>query len=461
MNRPSWVNERFAGKCKVFPQDPTTLLPYQKRWVEDKARLKICEKARQIGWSWAEAFRVSRKQSLRSAPLDHWVSSRDEIQAKLFLEDCKAFAMILQMGASDLGEQVVDLGGNTAYVLSFANGRRIHSMSSNPDAQAGKRGGRTLDEFALHKDPRKLYTIAYPGITWGGDLAIFSTHRGSANYFNQLILEIKHKGNPKNFSLHRTTLEDALDQGFLFKLQNKLPEGDPRLDMDETEYFNFIKAGAADSDSFAEEYMCVPSDDSSAFLSYDLIDRAKYREGEKWETDLENALNPLYIGVDLGRTQDLTVIWVIEMVSGVAMTRKVIEMRNETFNNQEAELYPLLDLPQVRRCCIDATGLGAQFAERAKERDMGYKVDAITFTNQMKQDLAYPVKMAMEKNSLRIPNSKAIAADLRSIRRQNTASGGIRFEGERTGDGHADRFWALSLALHASKSEKVFSATLI
>ncbi|MEB3207332.1 MAG: terminase family protein [Synechococcus sp.] len=459
--KPSWVPATFAGKCKVFPKDSVALLPYQRAWVEDESRLKICEKSRQIGWSWAEAFRICRKQSLKNAPLDHWVSSRDEIQAKLFLEDCKAFSSILQIGANDLGQQVVDQHGYTAYVLSFANGRRIHSMSSNADAQAGKRGGRTLDEFALHKDPRKLYTIAYPGITWGGDLAIFSTHRGTNNYFNQLITEIKHKGNPKGFSLHSVTLEGALDQGFLYKLQTKLPEYDPRVQMDEAEYYDFIREGAADGESFAEEYMCQPSDDACSFLSYELIDGAKYSEGEMWETDLENALNPLYVGVDLGRSHDLTVIWVIEMVSGIAMTRRVIEMRNETFNAQEAELYPLLDLPQVRRCCIDATGLGSQFAERARERDNGWKVEPITFTNQMKQDLAYPVKMALERKALRIPNKKEIAADLRSVQRTNTASGGIKFEGERTSQGHADRFWALSLALYASKSEKVFSATLI
>jgi phage FluMu gp28-like protein len=101
------------------------------------------------------------------------------------------------IGAQDLGEQVID--GQKAQRLCARDGQwvRLHSMSSNPDAQAGKRGDRTLDEFALHPDPRKLYTIAYPGVTWGGAMEIFSTHRGSANFFNELIQEIKHKGNPK------------------------------------------------------------------------------------------------------------------------------------------------------------------------------------------------------------------------------------------------------------------------
>ena len=35
---------------------PPTLLPYQTRWVEDGAGLKVIEKARRIGISWAEAY---------------------------------------------------------------------------------------------------------------------------------------------------------------------------------------------------------------------------------------------------------------------------------------------------------------------------------------------------------------------------------------------------------------------
>jgi phage FluMu gp28-like protein len=459
--KPEWIPKDFAGACKVYPATNSILLPYQRDWVNDTARLKICEKARQIGWSWGDAYRIDRIQSMKDAALDHWVSSRDDIQAKLFLEDCKAFARILQMGADDLGLQVIDDLGNTAYVLSFSNGRRIHSMSSNADAQAGKRGGRTLDEFALHKDPRKLYTIAYPGITWGGDLAIFSTHRGTNNYFNTLINEVRYKGNPKAFSLHRVTLQDALDQGFLYKLQTKLPSDDPRMGMDEATYFDFIKSGCADTESFMEEYMCVPSDDASAFLAFDLLDKAKYAPTERWQTDLEDCVNPLYVGMDIGRTADLSVIWVLEVVSGVAMTRRVIELRNQPFAAQEAELYPLLDLPQVRRCAIDATGIGHQFAERATSRDSGWKVEAVTFTNAKKEQLAYPLKMGFERGQIRIPDTKEILADLRSVRRETTNSGNTRFDGERSSNGHADRFWALSLALYASKSEKVFSATLI
>lgn len=459
----------MSGRAKNIPERDTLLLPFQAKWVLDPARLKLAEKSRQIGWSWATAYSIVRKKSVADARLDAWISSRDDIQARLFLEDCKGFASLLQTAADDLGERVVDADGHTAYTLKFANGLRAHSMSSNPDAQAGKRGDRVLDEFALHPDPRKLYSIAYPGITWGGALEIFSTHRGSANYFNELIREIKERGNPKNFSYHRVTLQDALDQGFLYKLQQKLPPDDPRQEMDEADYFNFVRAGAADEESFQQEYMCVPADDAAAFMSYDLIASCEYKSDQFGEFkimraegaspfqeigtfDLRNAKNPLYVGVDVGRTKDLTAIWVDEKIGDTAFTRLLIEMRNKTFDAQEYELYRVLEHPLVRRACIDNTGIGRQFAERAQKRFRQYRVEPITFTGPVKEELAYPVRSGFEDRTERIPQDKLIRSDFRSIKKETTASGNIRFTADAGPGGHADRFWAKALAKHAGKT---------
>ena len=56
----------------------------------------------------------------------------------------------------------------------------------------------------------------------------------------------------------------------------------------------------------------------------------------------------------------------------------------------------------------------------------------------------------MEDRRLRIPHDGKIRADLRSVTKQVTGAGNIRFTAERTRDGHADRFWALALAIHAA-----------
>ena len=462
MNRPSFVPQHFAGKCKVFPARDVVLLPFQQKWVTDNSRLKLCEKSRQIGLSWCTAYRLVRSKMSKGARLDAWVSSRDEIQAQLFLADAKKFADILNVAAEDLGENVVDDSGHTSFSLRFSNGLKIHSMSSNPDAQSGKSGDRILDEFALHPDPRKLYTVAYPGVSWGGSMEIFSTHRGTANYFNQLILEARHKGNPKKFSIHRVTLQDALDHGFLYKLQQKLPSNDERLGMDEAAYFDYMRAGAADEESFQQEFMCTPSDDASAFLSYELLDACKYQPGEKWELTLEQlrkTTDPLYLGGDIARVKNLTVFWVIRAVAGFRPTVHRVALRNTPFEEQKRRLYELLELPTLRRACIDHNGIGRQLVEDAQKRFGKYKVEPVTFTLATKEQLAYPLKTGFEDRTVRIPDDPKIVAAHRAVRKETTASGNVRFVAESTAAGHADDFWAHALALHAAKTPSTGAIT--
>lgn len=435
------------GAAKIIPAEPSAIfLPYQGRWINDHSRLKLMEKGRQIGVSWATAYATVQRTGVKGARHDQWVSSRDDIQARLFLEDCKLWTETLEIAANDMGEQIIDAGSNqTAYVLRFASGRRIHSMSSNPDAQAGKRGGRVLDEFALHPDPRKLWSIAYPGITWGGSLEVISTHRGSKNFFNQLIREVREGGNRKKISLHTVTLQTALDEGFLWKLQQSLPGDDERQEMDEAAYFDWVRSGTADEESFQQEYMCRPADDDAAFLEYDLIASCEYPAQSEWS---ERGEGTLYAGVDIGRKHDLTVLWVVEKLGDVLYTRHVEALGRMRKSEQEKVLWPWFE--KCRRVCIDQTGLGIGWTDDAQDRFGSARIEGVSFTQQSKEELAYPVRSRFEEKRIRIPYTPEIRTDLRQVTKQVTPAGNIRFTAERTTDGHADRFWALALAIHAA-----------
>jgi phage FluMu gp28-like protein len=441
------------GNAKVIPENSKAIfLPYQQRWIKDSSLLKLCEKARQIGVTWTTAYRAVECTGTEGNKHDQWATSRDELQAKLFIEDCKLFARVLNIAAKDLGMQVIDeKTRNTALVLELTTGKRIMSMSSNADAQAGKRGRRILDEFALHPDPRNLWAIAYPGITWGGNMEVISTHRGSHNFFNQLIREVRENGNPKKISLHRTTLQDALEQGFLFKLQQSLLPDHEAQAMDEAAYFDFIKNGCADNESFEQEYMCNPADDDSAFLDYDLIASCEYSECEQWEVDIEERKSKgsrFYAGLDIGRVKDLTVLWVLEVLGDVLYTRRVITLQNMSKPDQEKVLWPIMT--HMERTCIDNTGLGIGWTDDAKAKFGMYRVEGVTFTTRTKEAMAYPLRSHMEERKIRIPYDPKIRADLRAITKETTAAGNIRFTAERSINGHADRFWAMALGIHAA-----------
>lgn len=441
---------KIKGRAKVIPADRDAIfLPFQSKWIKDQSRIKLMEKSRQIGISWSTAYGADERAASQGARFDEWVSSRDDIQARLFIEDCKLWAGIMNLAAKDLGEVVIDAKDKlTAYVLQFASGRRIHSMSSNPDAQAGKRGSRVLDEFALHADQRKLWAIAYPGITWGGSMEVISTHRGSHSFFNGLIREAREKGNPKRISLHRVSLQDALDQGFLYKLQQSLPADAEQQEMDEAQYFEYTKNGAADAESFDQEYGCIPADDDAKFLEYGLITACEYAAGVIWQRGLEGPFTGrLFCGVDIGRKKDLTVLWVVELLGDTFYTRHVETLEKMRKSAQEDILWPWFAI--CERTCIDATGLGIGWVDDAQDKFGERRIEGVTFTGQVKEALAYPVRGAMEDRTIRIPEDPHIRADLRKVQKVVSAAGNIRFVAESTPDGHADRFWALALAIHA------------
>jgi phage FluMu gp28-like protein len=224
--------------------------------------------------------------------------------------------------------------------------------------------------------------------------------------------------------------------------------------MDEAAYFDFIRAGCPDEETFQQEYMCRPSDDKSAFLTYDEIAACAYPGDTKWDIPLEELAREaeLYLGVDVGRDHDLTVLWLLSRIAGSWFTRRVICLQAQTFAAQEAELYALLELPNLRRCCIDQTGIGRQFTERAQERFGKHRVEGIGFTGPVKEALAYPLRAAVEDKALKIPRDRLIEADLRAVKKETTAAGNIRFVADRGKNGHADRFWALALALHAGST---------
>lgn len=483
----------LKGAAKCRPKHPERmLLEYQERWRADRSKIKLAEKSRQIGWTWTDA--LDSMEACAAGRWDVWISSRDELQAKLYVDDASFWAGHYQAGAEALGLQEIasDKGEKaSAYVLAFPSGNRIHSLSSNPDAQAGKRGARKLDEFALHKDPKLLYDIAYPGITWGGTLDIFSTHRGAANYFNHLIREIVENGNPKRISHHRVTLEDALDQGLLYKLQQRLQADDERMAMDEQAYFDYIKAGATDEQAFLQEYMCVPEDEGTAFITQDMLDACSYKaadnlvvhsesiyddirqrsgsaryllpEGVAVDELTKHVLDRDYcVGIDFGRHKDLTVITLLERVAGIDCMLAMIELDKVPFYKQERIYNPLLAL--CRRACLDATGLGEKPVEDAILKFAPYRIEGVKFTPAVKQDLAYPLRASFEDRSLRIAYDRKLHADFRLIRKETTSAGNVRLAADtsETADSHADRFWSVALAKHAGlDSTAPRSCTLI
>lgn len=424
-------------------QENQYFLPYQLRWLRDKSKIKISEKSRRIGMTYVQSYEDVEDCITKRVPAV-WFTSADITAAKEYIQYCKNWAKVFNVAATFLGEMVIDEAkGVKVLVLEFKNGTRINALSSNPSQFRSKGGKVVIDEFAFHKDQAELWKAARPCITWGFPLRILSTHNGKNCKYFKFVDDVK-KGR-LNWSLHTTTIFTAVDEGLADKITGrKLTEAE-RL-----EWILNEKASAGDEATWLEEYCCEPVDEQTAFLTYDLISTCEMDEILK---PLSQIQGDLYVGMDIARKKHFSVIWVLEKLGDVKYTRQKLELLKMPFKDQRAALYEILQHPKVRRCCIDATGLGMQLAEEAQQAFGKYRVEAVTFSGSSKEEMAYQLLTAFEDRSVKIPHEQKLREDLHSVRKITTTAGNIRFDVDSSEtDGHADRFWALALANHAAYS---------
>jgi len=208
-------------------------------------------------------------------------------------------------------------------------------------------------------------------------------------------------------------------------------------------------------DNFGQEYGCTPSDEATAFLTYDMImtvedytagDPSRYTGG------------PVYLGIDIGRRRDLFVIWVDEKVGDVMWSRELVTLKGATFAAQDAELDRIMRAYKVARACMDQTGMGEKPVEDAQRRYGAHRVEGVLFNPLVKQELAFGVKRSIEDRRCRIPKMPEVRDDFHAVRKVTTVAGNIRFDAERTEQGHSDRLWAKALAEMAGSSSGVEAA---
>lgn len=432
-------------------------LPYQQQWLLNPAPFVVGEKSRRIGWTYASSYRAVERRVAGKGNL--YFSSADLTAAREFVDYCKTWCKVFNVVAVETaGEEVIEDEKISTLILNFDNGRKIVAGSSNPKFFRSKGGDADGDEFAFHAQARELVKAMQPtSIFWGHQLRLWSTHNGEGSFFNHIVKEgrrfmaARDAGQLQGFNgmrleVQTVTILDAVEQGIVEKIKG-LKSRDDRA---RQEWLDEMRATCPDEDAWNEEFMCRPSSDQASLLSYDLIQSCETSNLKLWE--LIDRLPPdgrYYAGFDVGRKRDLSALWLLEKVGDVFVTRQVRVLDRVNFTAQEDALDLLMANRSVKRLCIDATGIGAMLAERLAMR-WGSRVEAVTFTQPVKAELAMPLLRLFQDKLVRIPASPEIREDLHKVRKIVTAANNVRLDSDRDESGHADRFWALALAYHAA-----------
>jgi hypothetical protein len=156
----------------------------------------------------------------------------------------------------------------------------------------------------------------------------------------------------------------------------------------------------------------------------------------------------LYVGVDIGRTRDRTVIVVWERVGDVFWCRRLDVLSSVSFREQREAIDRRLQ-GGVVTCVIDKGGIGYQLAEELEASWPGI-VQGIQLSPGVQARLAHRLAVALAERRVRLPADDDLRRDLRLVHRPRTVGGADRVETDRSEVGHADRFWAAAMALDAS-----------
>ncbi len=430
----------MADKAKSEPARVRPIIPlldYQREDVESDARFRWNCWARQTGKSFTKSLRrilrgLSRKRT-------QVFLSAGERQSRELMQKARQHCQALKIATDYYDNRFFrDLSIKQLEIV-LPGGVRIIGLPANPQTARGFTGDVFLDEFAMHAFDRDIWAAMFPSILRGqGEVDVASTPKGKSNLFYQLHTNDR-------FVASTITLPDAIGKG---------------LDVDAEE----MRRAMGDDTLYRQEFLCEFVDEATAFLTYEQI-AACVDAGLVLHDSVEGlARDPreLFVGVDVGRVRDLTVVWVLAGGGNELVTVAIHELAGATFRTQFDLISEILSVRRVRRCCIDAGGLGMQLAEQAVERFGSHRVEAVTFTAALKSQIASGFRIEVEAGRVRIPSDERIVNDWHSVERKMTESGHFRLTAPRKEGSHADRFWAAALAVHAADvgSERVESMTV-
>lgn len=467
-----------------IPFDPNELLlGYQKRWIADESQLKIAEKSRRTGLTWAEAaddvLIASRNKSDGGSDV-FYIGSNKEM-AREFIDACAMWASKFNRASGQIQEELFEDEDKDilTYVIYFASGFKIKALSSNPKNLRGMQGVVCIDEAAFHEKLAEVLKAALALTMWGAKVRLISTHNGVDNLFNQLIQDSR--AGRKSYSIHTITLDDACREG-LYQRICQVSKRPWSAELEEEWKSGLLRETATEEDAL-EEYYCVPKRSSGGYLPRPLVDRAtdknkvilrfecdarfmEWTEEEREILTLEWLLNEVLpeleslnkdyrhsFGVDFARSGDLSVFAVVATLPNTARNVEItLEIRNCPYNQQrQIMLFVLSKLPRFIGAAFDATGNGGYLAEAALIRYGSSIVETVQLNDKWYREWMPKYKALYEADLIRIPQNEEIILDQGHI---VVINGVPKIDKNRTqgksGKRHGDSAVAYCMAVRAS-----------
>jgi len=425
---------------------PPVLLSYQQEWIADTSPLKVEEKSRRTGLTWAEAADDVLIAAAQGGQNVYYIGYNQDMAIE-YVEACAMWAKAFNYVASEVEEGIWEEDKEDKHIKTYTirfpdSGKRIVALSSRPANLRGKQGVVVIDEAAFHDKLDELLKAALALLIWGGKVRVISTHDGDQNPFNELIQEIR--AGKRKGSVHRVTFQEAIEQGLYRRVCLRL--GREWSAKEEKAWMDDVYAFYGDAAD--EELDVIPSQGSGTYLSRAIIEKCMRQDIPvlTWECKTEFAalpdhirqaeakdwceenLKPLlalldpkrchYFGEDFARTGDLSIFFPLAELPNLRYRAPfILELRNVPFREQEFIMFYILDrLPRFIHACFDARGNGQYLAERAMQKYGEQHISQVMLTESWYRDNMPRMKSFFEDGTIEVAADAAHMDDYRAIK---------------------------------------------
>ena len=457
---------------------------WQDDFIRNRNRYISLLKSRQTGFSFVVAIKglVKALDPARTQYTKQFVSYNEEDAQEKIRYARQFYDSIPNRYKKKLVHQ-------TATMLEFEDvgsktTSRLISLPCRPPR--GKNGDVCLDEFAIYlpRLSKEIYTAASFCTLRRGCIEVGSTPLGTIGKFYEICTNRESYPNFDRYFIpwwYAKVMCKDVRGAVQFAKEMETAERVERFGTDRL--ISLFQNSTLED--FQQECECVFIDSSASYISLELIyANTPGRREEDIPANIENdedyikakrdveihcfrnaddlILNyspekygsPLFMGLDIGRTSDATVFYIIGLINGKKRSVLRHEMRNADFDSQFNVLCRLMENLPIFRCCIDDGGIGRNLAENAHKK-YGERAELYHFDLQSKEVLAMGVRTGLERREYELDNDRDFHAQIHSIKRTPSSGGSFRYDAERNEKGHADSFWAWALASYATDGKKI------